>query len=210
MDLVELPTASISAPSWNANELDANMRSNLREAIKRFSFLVPIVVRGLNQGAYETIGGAQRLGVLKEMGVDMVPCVVVSANDTKARLIAQSLNQISGKDNPGRKAELVRHLLAHMPEEEIIAVLPETSESLNALANLGQEGLAGYLQSWEEGRHSRLRRLQVWLTPAQLEVVARALDSFRQGDPEEAMGNPNPKGVALYRLCLAYEKLRRK
>jgi ParB family chromosome partitioning protein len=53
--------------------MDETMRSRLRCSIQRFGLVVPLVVRPVGDDCYETIGGAQRLVVLRELGINPVP-----------------------------------------------------------------------------------------------------------------------------------------
>ena len=150
MQVVDLPVRSIAPADWNPNHMGGLMVEKLRGSIRRFGWVVPLVVRELAPGRYETIGGAQRLGIAQELELDQVPCVVVDANDIEAWLLGQCLNRIAGEDDLGLKAELIRELLGSMPQEEVIKLLPETADSLNALASLGQEDLASHLLAWQE------------------------------------------------------------
>ncbi len=77
MEIVDLPMNSIIAAQWNPNEMDWDMLSHLRRSIQRFELLVPLVVRKVGDNRYETIGGAQRLSILRELGMTTAPCVVV-------------------------------------------------------------------------------------------------------------------------------------
>ena len=108
MQVINLPTSALSSPEWNANEMDPAMSARLYRSIEHFGLVIPLVVRHIGNGMYQTIGGAQRLRVLKETGADLVPCVVVQADDIEARLLSQSLNRIAGSDNLGLRAELLR------------------------------------------------------------------------------------------------------
>ena len=201
MQVVDVFIRSITPPYWNPNQMDAFMASRLRQSIQRFGLVVPLVVREVAPGRYENIGGAQRLVISREMGFDYVPCVVVDADGAEARLLSQCLNRIAGKDNLGLKAELVRELLSSLSEEEVTKLLPETAESLSALASLGQEEMASHLIAWQEAQKARLKHLQIQLTPVQLEVVEEALARLI---PRAKMGesdSPNMRGTALYLLC---------
>jgi ParB family chromosome partitioning protein len=150
MQIVDIPIESIQSPGWNPNQMDRTMKYRLEEAIRRFGLVVPLVVREKGDGSFETVGGAQRLSVLWELGADSVPCVVVKADDVEARLLSQCLNRIAGSDDLGLKAELLRKVLAEMPQQEVLHLLPETTQSLQALASLGQQDLAGYLQNYQQ------------------------------------------------------------
>jgi len=174
MNVTELPVGSIAAPDWNPNEMDEGMCSRLKSSIERFGLVVPLVVRQTG-GGYETVGGAQRLAALREMGSTDVPCVVVEADDVEARLLSQCLNQIAGDDDLGLRAELIRELLGSVPQDEVLSLLPETSQSLSALVSLGQEDMASYLYAWEQAQAARLKHLQLQFTQAQLGVVEEAI-----------------------------------
>ena len=129
--------------------------------------------------------------------------MVVDADDAEARLLAQALNHIQGVDDPSLRAEALRDILASVPAEEVLGVLPETAASLAGLATLGQVDLAEHLQAWEQAKASRLRHLQIELTAEQLTVVEAALERVRAAAPQgvDHGANPNRRGNALFLLC---------
>jgi ParB family chromosome partitioning protein len=204
MKVIDLPMARIHAADWNPNVMDETMRSHLRRSIERFGLVLPLVVRPNTDGNYETIGGAQRLTVLRELGIDPVTCVVVNADDANARLLAQALNRIQGQDDLGLQAELVRELLQFLPQEEVLQLLPETAQGLQALSSLGQDTMAGYLQNWQQAQSARLKHLQFQLTPPQLSTVEEALTQLLPQAKQAQGDSPNVRGTALYLLCQAY------
>ena len=104
MEIVYLPMNSIIAAQWNPNEMDTDMLSHLLHSVQRFDLVVPLVVRKVGDNRYETIGGAQRLSILRELGMTTAPCVVVEADDSEARLLGQALNHVAGSDNLGLRA----------------------------------------------------------------------------------------------------------
>jgi ParB family chromosome partitioning protein len=207
MQIVDIPIEAIHAPDWNPNQMDEAMRPRLKASIQRFGLVVPLVVRDLGTGLYETIGGAQRLSVLRELSVSVVPCVIVQADDMEARLLSQCLNRIAGSDDLGLKAELLQQVLEGLPQSEVLKLLPETTQGLTALATLGQQDLAEYLQNYQQSQGARLKHLTFQFTLNQLEVIeealAHVLPQARGADPS----NPNPRGNALYLLCKAYLEL---
>ena len=131
----------------------------LKKSLRRFGLVIPLVVRPVGDGEYETVGGAQRLSVLRDLGMQSAPCVVLEADDINARLLAQALNRIQGEDDLGVKAQLLQEVLRRVPGTELLARLPETAQSLQALAALGQEDIAGYLRSWQQAQSARLKHL---------------------------------------------------
>ena len=149
--------------------------------------------------------GNQRLKVLQEMEISPVSCVVVNLDDAQARLLAQALNHIQGEDDLGLRAEVLRKLLETISEQEILSILPETKGSLDALASLGQENMANYLQNWQQAQTARLKHLQFQLdsqpgTDVVEEAMARILPKANRIKGE----NPNIRGTALYLLAKFY------
>ncbi len=203
MKLTELPVTRLTEATWNPNHMDPAMLSRLRVSIRRFGMVGNLVVRPLPDGLHEVLSGNQRLQVLAELGYTHVPCVVVDLDDSNARLLAQALNRIQGEDDLGMKAELIRHVLDALPQDEVLSLLPETAESLQALAGLGQTDMAEQLQAWQKAQSARLRHLQFQLTNSQLELVEEALESALASSTGDG-SSPNRRGIALSEICRHY------
>jgi len=201
MEIVDVPIELLREASWNPNEADEATLRRLAASLGRFGTVLPLVVRQLDD-AYEVIGGNQRLRLYRQQGVATVPCVEVQADDVQARLLAQALNAIHGQDDLNKKAALVRDLLASMPEDEVATILPDTVESLRALASLGQatpQSFAEALIAWEKAKAVRLERLSFPFTPAQKEIVEEAI---AQALPRvAATDEPNRRALALVEIC---------
>ena len=206
MDVVEITLDRLREAPWNANVMDNTMMAHLRESISRYGLVENLVVRPLGEGTYEVLSGNQRIQILREMGVGAVPCAVVELDDPHARLLAQALNHIHGEDDLGLGAELIRSVLETLPEEAILSILPESSESLRALASIGLQGMAEYLENWQRAQAARLRHLQFQLTPTQLEVIEDALKRVMPRARLEQGESPNTRGTALYLLAKTYLK----
>ena len=204
MQTIDIPVDELHEAPWNPNVMDDAMLSRLRESLQRFDLVENLVVREVEETCYEVLNGNQRLRVLREGGWGQVPCVVVDVDDSRARLLSQALNRIQGEDDLGLKAEVLRQVLKDLSEDEVVAVLPETSQSLEALSSLGQEDIAHYLQNWQQAQTARLRHLQFQLTSGQLETVEEALNDRLPEAREERRDSPNARGTALYLLCRSY------
>ena len=136
--------------------------------------------------------------------MEMAPCMIINLDDAPARLLSQALNHIRGEDDLGLRAELMRKVIAAIPEEDILATLPETADSLRQLASLGQETIAVYLQNWQKAQTARLKHLQFQLTPNQLEIVEEALARVLPVAKQEQRSSPNARGTGLYLLARFY------
>ena len=211
MDLIDLPMAQLWPAPWNANQMDGSMTARLTESLRRYGLVHNLVVRPIGPLAYEVISGNQRLEVMNSLGWAQVPCLVVEVDDIHVRLLAQAINRIQGEDDLGLRAELLREVLETIPQDDVLSVLPETRESLKAMATLGQQEMANYLESWQRAQGARLKHLQLQLTSAQLQVVEEALSRFLSAARKvrKKQGSPNVRGTALYLLCQAYLALRK-
>lgn len=203
MKVIELPITRLTEAIWNPNHMDPAMLSRLRVSINRFGLVGNLVVRPLPEGLYEVLSGNQRLQVLTELGYTHLPCVVVDLDGSNARLLAQALNRIEGQDDLGMKAELVKEVLRTLPQSEVLSLLPETAESLQALTGLGQTEMAEHLRAWQKAQAARLRHLTFQLSGDQLELVEQALARALAGYVARE-GSPNRRGTALTNICRIY------
>jgi hypothetical protein len=144
------------------------------------------------------------LQVLRELKHSPVPCMVVNLDDAHARLLGQALNRIQGEDDLGLRAELLRVVLQALPQRDVLNLLPETTQSLQAMASLGQEDMARHLQNWQQAQGARLRHLACQLLPDQLAVVEETLSRLLPLARQAPSHSPNARGTALYLLCLGY------
>ena len=203
MKVTDIPISKLTEAAWNPNRMDEAMLSKLRQSITRFGLVGNLVVRPVSEEHFEVLSGNQRLQALREMGYSQVPCVVVELDDAEARLLAQALNRIEGQDDLGLKAELVKEVLKTLPQSEVLSILPESTDSLQALTSLGQEDMANHLQAWQQAQSARLRHLTFQLTTEQLEDVEEALERALAGSSGDG-GGPNRRERALADICRTY------
>jgi ParB family transcriptional regulator, chromosome partitioning protein len=210
MNFIDIPLEQLREATWNPNQMDEAMLERLRESLRRFDMVSNLVVRPLGEEGFEVISGTQRLEVLRELGWETAPCVVVDLDDAQARLLAQALNRVQGEDDLGLRADLLREVLKSLPQEEVLSLLPETAASLQALASLGHQDMARHLQNWQQAQSARLRHLTFQSTPAQVEVIEAALNQLMPLAKGVETGNPNPRGNARFLLCKSYLEQQRR
>ena len=207
MQIDEVPSGKVFPAAWNANEMDPAMLVHLSASIGHFGLVSPLVVRKIGNGRYETIGGNQRLKVLKESGAQTIPCVVVEVNDAQAKVLSQGLINIHGSDNLGLRAELLRQILKTTPFKEVLSILPETQKSLAEASSQKQLSLEDYLKAQKLSQNARLQHFTVQLTAEQASVVEEAFN--RLSAQLDIHGGPKNRGAALYWLCQKFLKPRR-
>ncbi|MCX6000754.1 MAG: ParB N-terminal domain-containing protein [Chloroflexi bacterium] len=204
MNVTDILIDKLRQAQWNPNVMDESMMQKLKASIRKYGLVENLVVRPSERDTFEVLSGNQRLKVLQELGIDAAACVIVNLDDAHARLLAQGLNRIEGEDDLGLRAELVRKVLAELPETEVTAILPETTDTLKALASMGRESMAAHLQNWQQAQTARLKHLQFQLTPQQLEVVEEAISLVLPMAKENRGDSPNSRGTALYLLSKSY------
>lgn len=204
MEVINIPVEQLRPAEWNPNRMETISLARLRESISRFGVVSNLVVRRISDGEFEVLSGNHRLGLLRESGETVAPCVVVALGDGQARLLAQALNRIQGDDDLGLRAELMRDVLKDLGEEEVLSLLPESTQSLAALATLGQDDMAEYLKAFEASQASRLKHFNAQLNPNQQEVVEEVLSRFADEARNRMHENPNVRGTSIYLLCLDY------
>ena len=205
MKLQHIPIGLLREAPFNPNRMEPEMEEHLRFSLRRFGMVQNLVVRPSGDASFEVLSGNQRLRILRSEGLEDVPCIVVSADDVEARLLAQALNRIQGEDDLGLKAELIQKVLDSVGADEVLSVLPETAESLAALESLGDMDLGEHLEVWDRAQAAKLRRMNFQLSNDQVSVVEDAMESVIAGlDRDSAPENPNRRGNALFHLCRAY------
>ena len=202
--ILSLPLDQLREAPWNANQMDLPLLAKLKRSVERFGLVGVLVARPLAADCYEVLSGNQRLQVLRDLGWETVLCLVIEVSDAEARLLALTLNRLHGSDDLGLKAQLMEHILIAVSTEEVLSLLPETAQGLQALSSLNHETLGQHLQNWQRAQAARLVTFSAKLTPDQLETVQRALIQLRPQARDSPTENPNPKGNALYLMALNF------
>ena len=183
--------------------MGTDLRAHLRRSISDFGMVVPLVVRAADAGRYETVGGAHRLSVLRDMGFAKAPCLVVEANDAEARLLSQAPEPHSRGRQPGTQGGAGARSAGSPATGPGVGCAARLGGRLQALASLGEDDIARHLTAWQRVQVARLRHLQFQLTDDQLALVEEAL-RHAPADHEEQKGSPNRKGIALTEICRGY------
>jgi ParB family transcriptional regulator, chromosome partitioning protein len=204
MKVIDIRIERLIEASWNVNRMDEDMLNHLKQSLITYGVVEPLVVRPVKKPNFEVLSGNQRLKVIRSMRFKSAPCVVANLNDQEAMLLAQALNGIKGEDDLARKGALLKKILSNVPEDKILSILPETSESLRDLSSLGQEDLAEHLQAWADAQAARLKHMQLQFTHQQLETVEEAVNLILPKAKNDSFENPNDRGNAIFLLCKFY------
>ena len=130
--------------------------------------------------------------------------MVVNLDDAGAMLLAQALNGLRGEDDLALKGALLKAVLSSVPGNEVLSLLPETTESLQSLSSINETDLAEHLQAWDKAQAARLRHMQLQFTDKQLETVEEAVSLITPKVKANGFDNPNTRGNAFFMLCRFY------
>lgn len=113
---------SLKTDPQNPNVMTTREMNALRRSMKKFNYIVPIVIDQNDMIA----DGEHRRAVAKEYGMQEVPCVVVEMkDDSDRRLLRQTLNQLRGQNDPIKYADELAVILAAGKLDELEYLIAE-------------------------------------------------------------------------------------
>lgn len=87
---LNLPIEVLRPAPTNPNVMDEGAYKGLVRAIRELGFLQPILVRPLEEGAYEIVDGHHRVRAAREAGMAAVPAVVAESEDPLVTAISMN------------------------------------------------------------------------------------------------------------------------
>ena len=138
---------SLLANDYNYNTVSPHMFETLKKNIRKVGFIDPVTVRSGNEkgrfkdGHYEIIDGEHRWKAALELELVEIPVMDIgNVSDAHAKLLTVNMNEIGGKPDAERLAEIV----AGFHEEnldELMELLPYSSEETDAMIDAGASDL---------------------------------------------------------------------
>jgi ParB-like chromosome segregation protein Spo0J len=98
LTIVEVPAKDLIPADYNPRRWDDVSYANLKESIKRFGMVDPIIVNGCSNRKNVVIGGHFRLKVAQDVGFKTVPVVYLNIPDlAKEKELNLRLNKNTGE-----------------------------------------------------------------------------------------------------------------
>lgn len=190
MDFREVRPSELHPNAWNPNVMSQEDYDKALESIDRFGFVDPITVREGPEG-FEIIDGENRWRAARDKKLPTVPIIVLDVSDDDARALTIVLNELRGKPDQARLAELVADLASRRSVLELERVLPFKRSQLAQMVAARREEIDwdrlqapkpvaptdGGKEKWVE----RVFRLPVSAAAVVDDAIARA----REGQPTD-------------------------
>lgn len=123
---------TLNPNDWNTNYVSPENEAKLEESLDRFGVFKPIVVRELDDGSFQILGGEHRALAAQRKGMEKVPIVNLGKIDDKtAKEISLVDNGRYGADDTIALAELLESLGGD--SEELANFLPYTDTELSTI-----------------------------------------------------------------------------
>lgn len=136
-EALRVRTSDIRPNRYNYNTQNEQTFAKLVESIRRFGFVEPLMVRQVRgQPGYELINGEHRFHAAQVLRLPELPITNLGyIDDTKAKQLAIILNELGGKPDEVRLADLLRDINASVDTEAMVQVLPYGQRELDMLIN---------------------------------------------------------------------------
>ncbi len=108
LDRLNIPIETLRKSAFPASD------EKLRESIKRYGLLVPLIVTPLGRGEYSVWDGTRRTKALKELGTSgsfKISALVTKGTDAESVLAQMNINQNRERLNSFAEAEALRQLV---------------------------------------------------------------------------------------------------
>lgn len=127
IEIQHLPPEALSPNPWNSNQVGPDMEKRLRASIEKFGIYKPILVRELENGGLQILGGEHRWRVACNMGLESIPVVNLGElSDRKAKTLGLADNAQYGEDDGLKLAAILRDI----GQEDVEMLLPYTESDL--------------------------------------------------------------------------------
>lgn len=115
---------------WNTNIVSPENETKIEESLDRFGVFKPILVRQLDDGQLEILGGEHRTEAARRKGMETVPIINLGLlDDTKAKEIGLIDNGRYGSDDALKLADL----LTSLDDHDLASFLPYSDGELETL-----------------------------------------------------------------------------
>ena len=139
MQLHEIPLKQLRAHPANSNVMPAQLLAKLVEHIRETDQYPPVIVRTVDDDAYQILDGHHRVAALRQLSKPTARCVIWQADDQQALLLLATLNRLQGQDDAKKRSALIGQLASAMDVKSLAAKLPEQAAQLQKLLAIDRQ-----------------------------------------------------------------------
>jgi len=198
IELSWIETGKVRPNPWNPNRMSEKTAAKLASDIKSRGMILPIVVRPVEDG-FQIVDGEHRWVVANQLGMKLLPCIVVEMDEQEARIKTLQLNRLRGEDEPELLARLLRELNIEASIEKLSSRLPfdplEIKQSLELLElRESEESRRKLEQEMKEALRDRIFSMIV--SEEEKAQIEAAISVF-----QSRSGSDLKPGSALSKIC---------
>ena len=123
----QLKISELNSSEYNPRKWSDDQLEKLRDSIKKFGVVDPLIVNSHQSRRNIVVGGNMRLKVLKDLGFDEIPVIYVSLNEAQERDLNIRLNKTGGDWD----YELLKEF-----DEELLSDIGFDSEELDEIFDI--------------------------------------------------------------------------
>lgn len=107
-EVIQKLISELKAADYNPRVMPESQMLKLRQSLREFGFVEPVVVNQHPGREGVIIGGHQRVKAAELEGMTDVPCLMVNLDPTKEKLLNLALNRIHGEWDKDKLIEVIK------------------------------------------------------------------------------------------------------
>lgn len=197
IEIAWLDPAKIEPNPWNPNRMERSNLGKLKAEISRRGFSAPVLARPHGEG-WQIVDGEHRFKIAKELGLPLVPAIIVDLDETEARVKTLQMNGLRGENDPAMLARLLAELNRSQAAKKLEARLPWSAAEIEGIVALMEKDLEKARQSFKNPAKAPppLEMFVAFLNGEQKKVVDKAIEAAREPGDDIA--------ACLARLCAIF------
>ena len=132
LEIQQVSPLDLKPNSWNTNVVSVENEAKIEASMDRYGIFKPILVRTLDSGDFEILGGAHRTEAAIRKGIDLVPIINLgNLDDSRAKEISLVDNGRYGADDALKLTDLLNSL--DSSHDEFSTFLPYSNDEIESL-----------------------------------------------------------------------------
>jgi hypothetical protein len=197
MEIVERNISELIEAEYNPRQISEKQFEQLKDSLKRFGFVDPVLVNMHPDRTNIIIGGHMRTKAAKDLGYTEVPCVELNLTYDQEKELNIRLNKNGGSFDMDALAN-------YFEASELIEYGFEAYEFGGV--DVSEEDMSDEF-SLPDGDKAPFQNMSFTLADEQADIIQNALADMKLTDEykfAETMGNENSNGNALYLIVAAW------